>query len=181
MLLSSFYVDKNTYYCRQINDKNLELINIQTHYEEYKNKAAYFFDIKYYVCADCIPMNDLFKINKITNNIYKINKNMFPSGFFCIICHLKASWHCLRHLLFGKFAHKQYCADCLYTKWNTRTCENCGYENVHDLFKTICDSCISMKTNELHLCTYYLDYNADITHMIIKQLEEIKNYAIIKN
>jgi hypothetical protein len=99
----------------------------------------------------------------------------------CYICTTSVMHYGLRYLLFGKFMFIKLCRWCLQKKWDEKTCEDCGEKKPNDLFKTICDHCLSIKSNELHYCASYLDYNIDITKVIINQLDEIKNYLIIKN
>jgi hypothetical protein len=179
MLLSSYYVDKTTHYCRHLNQKNLELCDILIDSDRYINNID--CDKPYHVCVNCIPIHYSYITNKVADNVYDIRGKKGFIGRLCICKDLAGNGR-LRHLIFGKYVNTNLCRDCLFRKWNQKTCEDCGEKNPNDIFKTICDTCILMKSKELHLCTYHLDYNTDITCIIIEQLQDIKNYFIgLKN
>jgi hypothetical protein len=219
MLLSPYRFDGNTYYCKHLNEKNLELFDILTDSKKYISKVIYGRG-SCHVCANCVPSRDLFEIDDVANNVYSIGTKQILNEH-CIRCHCVENNHYWRHLLLGKFVSSKYCGRCLLATWMRKTCEDCGeiysdepetdfsstveiysdesksvfnqisesdsdepgsdFNQTNEIFRTICDSCLLMKSKELHYCTYYLDYNTDITNIIIDQLQEIKNYSVIKN
>jgi hypothetical protein len=185
MLLAPYHYDKeeNTYYCRHINDKNLELYDILIDYDKYVKLLHETTSYKCTMCVYCvstIPTDiDGIILKKKNSTSYNVTCS---TTYICRISGQGCITSDARYLLLGKYFNVTVSIVCILNRWKTKTCKDCGEKNPNDIFKTICDSCILMKSNELHYCASHLDYNTDVTNIIIDQLQEIKNYFIgLKN
>jgi hypothetical protein len=180
-MLRPYYADDGIFYCKHLNEKNLELNNILTAAVKYITSIRIYVQ-EYYTCVECIPSSNFLTVKRISENKYKICELTVLPVSICTQCEGCIDYASVkRYILFGKYMSLKYCKKCFIYKWKTRACEDCSEKNSNDLFKTICNTCLSKKSNELNYCVFYLDYNMDITNIIINKLQEIKNYLVIKN
>jgi hypothetical protein len=205
MLLAPYYVDGDAYYCQHHNKKNLHDILINP--DEYIAPMSCGAYIRVILCDQCSVIALQTDKTFIINNVLYAHYDELD---ICKMCNNPFDYSNIRFFLLGKYYNikicdycflnkwknktcedcdktnsndifKTICNYCFLTKWKNNSCENCGEKKPIDLFKTICDLCSLAKQKELHLCSHYLDYNTDVTKIILDQLQEIKNYSVIKN
>jgi hypothetical protein len=188
MLLAPYHYDNNTFYCRHINDKKLELHDIRVDSHKYFKYANDYHPRKYIICDICyIGLHPTIptKKHELNSNLYVISEECIQYKCVGARCKMIAgtiSNIYKQYLTLGNHYFMTWCQECIKIEWENKSCDDCDKKKSNDLFKTVCQSCLSIKSNELHLCTYHLDYNADIINIIINQLDEIKNYFVgLKN